>query len=113
MSSIQGGAAALPAIRTVRWPLSGRAVNIVLLAMLAAVLVAYLSLLNSLTESGFVLSDLKNREQTLVSANNELQAKADWLNSYSYLDAKIKASSLVITAGVTYWPPVGPQLASR
>lgn len=93
--------------------LSWYSVNIFLVATCLIFGVTYLVGMNDLTVKGFVLKDLKSRANLLAAENQDLQARALTLQSYTALSPRLQGLDMVAVEDVAYFSPQAPVVAKK
>lgn len=102
-----------PKNQRVQRSLSWRSVNIFLVVACLILGVTYLVGMNDLTVKGFVLKDLKSRTNLLAAENQDLQARALTLQSYTALSPRLKGLDMVAVEDVAYFSPQAPVVAKK
>jgi hypothetical protein len=82
--------------------ISWRSINIILGCACLACGVFYLVGMNDLTVKGFVLRDMKSRINLLAGENQDLQAKALTLQSYTALSPRLQGLNMIAVDDVAY-----------
>jgi hypothetical protein len=75
--------------------------------------VVYLVGINDLTVKGFVLKDLKNQQQMLMEANQDLQTKVLGLQSYASISPRLQGLNMVAVEDVVYLSSKAPAVAKK
>lgn len=73
----------------------------------------YLVGMNNLTVKGFELKDLKNRVSVLAEENQDLQAKALHLQSYTALSPRLNDLEMVAVENILYLNPQAVVVAKK
>lgn len=73
----------------------------------------YLVGMNNLTVKGFELKDLKNRVSVLAEENQDLQAKALHLQSYTALSPRLNDLEMVAVENILYLNPQAAVVAKK
>lgn len=93
--------------------ISWRTINVFLAGACLIVGVVYLVGMNDLTVKGFALKDLKSQTNLLEEENQDLQAKALTLQSYTALSPRLQGLNMVMADDVAYFSPKTPVVAKK
>lgn len=79
-----------------------KAVNSLLILLLAITMLYYLAGVIGRSDQGFELRDLKRRASELITENTQLEARANTLKSMSSLKEKMQKLDMVAASEVNY-----------
>ncbi|HOD86838.1 MAG TPA: hypothetical protein PKH52_00980 [bacterium] len=99
--------------QTAKKNFSWRTLNIFLSIACVVLGVVYLVGINDLTVKGFVLKDLKNQQQMLMEANQDLQTKVLGLQSYASISPRLQGLNMVAVEDVVYLSSKAPAVAKK